>query len=138
MKIETKFNLGQEVWTLTISHFQRSKIECSACNSTGQLTIQETGEHINCTECGGHAVVWIDKARRSYYACRTYIGKIITEHYGLRESVPEHLRGVALIKYMVESTGVHSGQVWSEDRLFATEAELEQYKKEYEDGKTNT
>ena len=116
MIYSSKFNIGEMVWM--VRHERTSYIvPCTACKNTGTLSIE--GQSYVCPKCRGQAAHAQRADTDKYYVYdSSRIGKIdIQDHptkYDKEEANPK-------VTYMVESTGVGSGQIWDEDELFATE-----------------
>lgn len=118
MKIETKFDLNQKVYAIS----QRSKTEfilCSTCGGTGSITIKETDENLTCPKCYGRGGSNEHKALEWMVCSESFVGKINVEIYDDRYRYDHENR----YSYMLDSTGVGSGAIWYEEKLFATEEE---------------
>jgi hypothetical protein len=118
---ETKFGCGETVWGVSYQeHIQI--IRCETCDSTGKYTIKDT-EYI-CPACEG-------RSSRRNYAGRKYfirefaatVGKIQVE----LQTMGFDATGIQKNSYMIDSTGVGSGTVWSEDRLFGSKQEAQEF-----------
>lgn len=59
-----------------------------------------------------------------YYEAK--IGKVTIEEYD-----PEYEECESRITYMIDKTGVGSGLIWNENRLFSTEDEAKDFCKKY-------
>lgn len=123
MKITTKFDLNQEVYPIS----QRETYEfipCECCGGIGEITVSATGKERTCPECYGRRgkQVYVAKEWKVITKYVSRIGKIETEIY--RE---EDHNNKSRISYMLEETGVGSGTIWYEEKLFATalEAQIE-------------
>lgn len=113
MKIETKFDLDQAVWTISDSAAYRI-VKCMVCVA-GKLTIGN--EEFVCPKCEGKSAHPHYAGRKWHVSHQGVIGKIQTEQYGA--CAPSYARNNR-ITYMIDSTGVGSGQCWEEADLFAT------------------
>ena len=136
MVIETKFNLGQRVYALSLTTASRW-IKCKSCEGNGTIIHNETV--FLCTKCDG------DGEKHECYGKEwmleyeeAKIGKIQIELY--RQTFINQGKGKNSIIYMLDPTGVGSGYTWNEDDLFATfeEACVEAEKRNEELDKNNT
>jgi predicted RNA-binding Zn-ribbon protein involved in translation (DUF1610 family) len=115
MELTTKFNLGQEVWAITSSSATRI-VHCETCKREGVVTIG--GEQFTCPKCGGTSKHPRHIGQRWYVSEHSTIGKVEVERYSRPDQIHEDK-----VSYMIEETGIGSGLIWKEDRLFATERE---------------
>ncbi|MCK9544590.1 MAG: hypothetical protein M0R03_21425 [Novosphingobium sp.] len=120
MKIETKFNLDDIVYSLTKSK-NRIKKTCVLCKGSGEVTIENTNRIISCPDCYGHGYhvedageMWIIHSKSG-----GKIGKVEVELYS------EEYERENKVKYMIDSTGVGSGTVWYEENIFKTKKEAQ-------------
>lgn len=123
---ETKFNLGDRVWGISDHRFEQI-VRCKPCKNTGKIIIEN--EDLICPKCNGRSTHTQYAGQKSYVSeFGTEVGKVNIEHvdgpythwHSDGEPNPK-------ISYMVSSTGVGSGQVWPEDRLFHSEEEAQKY-----------
>lgn len=108
-----KYKLNQELWAVSSTYNTHIKhVECELCNSTGKVEIN--GEKYKCPKCDGKMKTIQDGFK---YIVSTHgkVGRIDTEEYAKR------YKNKSSIKYMLDSTGVESGILWYESRLFPTE-----------------
>ena len=139
MNIKTKFNLGQRVFALSGFGKQHVKVACPDCKGIGKLTFVETGRRAVCPTCYGNARVWTETKEFQHTTVESVIGKIKYEQYfdGELDSMAPSDRGTCEIQYMLDKTGIGSGAMYQESKIFASRAELdaeiERLKKEYED-----
>jgi len=118
MKFETKFDNGQEVWIVQDNkHYQI--IRCITCDSKGKIFLKE--QEFICPGCDGRS------SRRNYAGSKYCVsqhgrvGKVSIENQTIGYD-PKFI-----ITYMIDSTGVGSGNVYEEARLFASKAEAQLY-----------
>lgn len=111
---KTKFNMGDRVWIVSHHSFQRI-VRCKPCGNTGKIVI--AGEELICPKCSGRSTHAQYAGEKHYVAeFDTVVGKITVEHEQSRWRDGPPIQ----VKYMVEATGVGSGTVWDEERLFAS------------------
>lgn len=118
MKFESKFDNGQEVWIVQENeHYQI--IRCVTCDSKGKIFIKD--QEFICPGCEG-------RSKRRNYAGRKFsvaqhgiVGKITIENQTL-DYEPKFE-----ISYMIDSTGVGSGTIYREPRVFGSKAEAQGY-----------
>lgn len=126
MDIQTKFNLGQPVWAVSTDYV--STIDhCKLCNDTKQVVIQ--GQDFICPGCVNNrhrksverAFVCeesvVGNVRISLYVQRTHEGEFC-EDFSRRANKDER-------QYMLRSTGIGSGTLWPEDKLFGSKEEAQ-------------
>lgn len=120
-----KFKVGQKVYA--VSHSCDKKVvhrECDTCNSTGRVEIQ--GRSFICPNCRGLT----DIEHYGYkYVIEHYeakIGKVMVEEYDSKYADCE-----SRITYMLDKTGVGSGVIWNENRLFSTVEEAKEFCEKY-------
>jgi hypothetical protein len=121
MKFESKFDCGQTVWGVSYKdHVQI--VRCETCNSTGKYAIK--GVEYICPACEGRS------SRRNYVGPKYYVSDFAAT-VGKIEITLQTLgygaKGTQETEYMIDATGVGSGTVWKEDRLFATLQEANEY-----------
>lgn len=116
MQLTTKFDLGQQVFGICI-HRLESVALCRLCNDTNQITIQN--EPFTCPKCKG-GKPYIEKMIVSDWG---RIGKVQVEQY----EKPNQYDELSRISYMLTSTGIGSGTVWYEEKLFATREEAQAF-----------
>ena len=119
---ETKLALGQEVWAIGRRRFER-QIRCTPCRATGEVEIE--GEKLTCPKCSG-------RSKHPQYAgdnwvvdTRGRVGSI--EISAVREGhTHHHDNGTSVqVSYMLDETGVGTGSIWRQEKLFATREEAE-------------
>lgn len=126
MNINTKYNIGDLVYTVIEKDAYR-KIACKCCKATGKVLID--GNDYTCPKCDGNSSHKVCSGRRFLVWESGVVGKITTEHEVNTDSNSNMFtvdvnNGIgAEIKYMIDSTGIGSGTLWNEDRLFPSREE---------------
>lgn len=136
MIIETKFDLDQLVWP--ISCYQKEIVnKCPAC--LGKKYVIINGQEFSCPNYCRDGYSYDGYEEESWHLDNpSVVGKINVEFYELdliekclQESYKNKTRE---IMYMLQNTGIGSGTLWPESRLFATKeealAEVEKRNKE--------
>ena len=121
-----KFEVGQKVYAVIKKSDTRQKhVECDLCNSTGYVKVEGREENFICPVCHGRTETehYGYKYVIAYYEAT--IGKVEIQEYAPKYGYKSEIR------YMLEETGVGCGQVWKEERLFATKSEAEEFCKKY-------
>ena len=124
MKYETKFSLGDRVWAVDTTEFRRI-VRCKPCANTGKIEI--AGESLVCPKCSGRAT-HAEYAGKKHYVSEfdALVGKISIEHvdslfdWASAGSEPR-------VSYMISATGVGTGLIWNEDRLFSSEQKAQEF-----------
>jgi RecJ-like exonuclease len=119
MEINTKYSLGQEVW-MVLTKRTESWITCKTCDGKGTVTVKD--KSFECPECyarGGERV-YSDKQQYYIYG-HGVIGNVRAEFYSKKYDKDD------VINYMIDVTGVGSGTLWSEDKVFENEKDAEIY-----------
>jgi hypothetical protein len=122
MTYTTKFDVGQMVWAVRDTPFQQI-VKCGPCSNTGSIQIGDEG--FICPKCSGRAALAQVVGNRFYVAEHSKIGKVQIEDEPNRWRWSNDTEPDLKISYMIESTGVGSGQVWREDQLFASESDAQ-------------
>jgi protein-arginine kinase activator protein McsA len=119
MEINTKLSLNQEVWAVSTKRAESWKT-CETCDGKGVVTVKE--KSFGCPECyaRGGEKVYSDKQQYYIYG-HGIIGNVLAEFYSEKYENDDE------IKYMLDITGVGSGTLWSEDKLFESEKDAEKY-----------
>jgi len=116
MKIETKYSNGDLVWYIGTDACERL-MACKTCEDKKEIEIK--GEFFRCPSC-------VTDRRNNRWAYRSYvrgssiIGKVIFSH-----EYKYHDPDVIEIQYMLEDTGIGSGTLWYENKLFSTKEEAQ-------------
>jgi hypothetical protein len=113
INVETKFNLGQEVYIIQKA---RSKESCAACNGEGHIIID--GNRFSCNTCFGTGLV---HGKRKIYqlADKDTITSIKVYNY-LLNTGGHHNEPKAVVKYRFKN-----GDDYTDQKLFATQEEAE-------------
>jgi len=116
MDIKTKFDIGQTVYVVTqCSNIIRT--ECDICKGKGRYVINEQYSTA-CPKCYGNGYVEENHGKIFDIYTKSSVGKIIVE---------EHYKNGRKEKYMLKSTGIDSGALWTAEELFASEEEAKKY-----------
>lgn len=126
--LKAKYKVGQRVYA--VSHKSDSRqihVKCDVCNSTGKVKIEGRDEEYVCPVCYGRTDTEHYGYMYTISYCEATIGKIEIEEYA-----PEYKnRYKSQVRYMLEETGVGSGILWREDRLFPTYDEAKEFCEKY-------
>ena len=120
MEFKTKFDIDQRVYGITLTEKQ-DYIECHACKGDGNIIINE--ETFVCPKCSytTKGKVW-DSSYKTWVAdISGIIGLVQAEFSTSRYNEEPALKH----QYMMDSTGIGSGTVWKENRLFLTREEAQ-------------
>lgn len=110
-----KYALDQKLYAVKTTYdTKKQNVKCSLCESTGKIQIK--GEFYTCPKCKGKTET-IYKGLKYIICASGNVGKIEIEEFSKK------YRCKGRITYMLDSTGVGSGTVWSENRLFPSEKE---------------
>ena len=126
--LEAKFKVGQKVYAVSnTSDTRQIHVKCDVCNSTGKVKVEGREEEYTCPACHGRT----ETEHYGYKYVISYekatIGKIEIQEYA-----PKYKnRHKSEVRYMLEETGVGSGQIWREERLFATYDEAKEFCEKY-------
>ena len=126
--IEAKFRVGQKVYAVSNKSDSRQiHVKCDICDSTGKVKVNGRDEEYTCPVCRG-------RTETEHYGY-----KYIISHYKAkigRVQITEYANeykkdNKSEVTYMLDVTGVGSGQIWKENRLFATEKEATDFCEKY-------
>ena len=111
MKFETKYSIGDEV-VIILNRQHEVRIPCAACSAKGQITLGD-GEEVPCPRCwnDGYKRDWEPTCWR-FETCGT-VGKV--SHSAV---IDEEGETTSKTDYMIDATGIGSGSVWSEDKVW--------------------
>lgn len=124
--LEAKFKINQKVYAVSSkSVSKREHVKCDVCNSTGKVKITGRDDDYVCPVCRGQMETTYDGFEYIISYPGASIGKVQTEEYAARYNCESR------VTYMLKETGVGSGTVWREDRLFATEEEAKEFCEKY-------
>ena len=114
MEIETKFNIGDRVWVIDQCR-RMIETKCPICNGDSYVNINGTNFKCPSGDCyKGYVHHWEDKKWRIYLD--SIVGNIKVEVLS---------NSIAKVEYMIEATGIGTGNVWKENLLFATKEEAQ-------------
>lgn len=122
-----KFKVGQRVYAVgSVSDVRQKHVECDVCDSTGYVKIEGKDRKFICPACNCRmeAEHYGYKYLISYYGAR--IGRVQATEYAKK-----YRSYKSEVTYMLEETGVGSGTIWKEERLFATEEEAKDFCEKY-------
>ena len=121
-----KFELGQKVYAVTSKYDNKEQhVTCDVCNSTGWVEIK--GLAYICPSCRGKMETVYSGFKYTIAYKEAEIGKIDMELYSKRYE----RQYKSEVRYMLRETGVGSGSLWQEERLFATKAEAQEFCDKY-------
>ena len=119
--LETKFSIGDVVYYATTSHTQKQR-PCPDCNGTRKWkAVAPSGREyeFSCPRCST-GYMSDHRLSLSYSAYAPAVSKLTVGQ--VRATIPATDYNKSA-EYMCVETGVGSGSLYAEDRLFATEAE---------------
>jgi hypothetical protein len=118
MNITTKYSLGDRVYPITLKMETETK-QCEECSGRGYV-LTDTGRERQCDRCYGRGELNIRSYNKYIVETGSYgvIGKVEVEFYGADNSQTK-------IKYMLDSTGIGSGVLWPENKIFFTKEEAQ-------------
>lgn len=124
MVYTSRFNINDTVWMVRYQHFTYI-VKCAACAQTGKVTLGD--EEFICPKCSGRSSHVQHTEHSKYYVYgSTRVGLVNIRHcpdsYHRQSNEPE-----IHVTYMLEETGIGSGQIWNYEGLFASEAEAQAY-----------
>lgn len=126
--LKAKYEVGQKVYAVSNrSDTRQIHVNCDVCNSTGKVKVEGRNEQYECPVCHGKTEVehYGYKYVISYY--EAMIGKVQIEEYSKEYTDKNQSR----VTYMIEPTGIGSGTIWREERLFATHKEAIEFCEKY-------
>ena len=126
--LEAKFKVGQRVFAVSNKSDSRQvHIKCDVCNSTGKVKVEGRDEEYVCPACHGRT----ETEHYGYKYVIAYDGATIGK-VEIQEYAPKYKRRYkSEVRYMLEETGVGSGTLWREDRLFGTYEEAKGFCEKY-------
>ena len=120
MEFKTKFDIDQRVYGITLTE-KPHYIQCSTCKGAENVIINE--EIFPCPKCS-----FSTKGKVYSYSYKEWItdisgviGLVQAEFSTARYNEEPALKH----QYMIDSTGIGSGTVWKENRLFLTREEAQ-------------
>lgn len=126
--LQAKYKLGQKVYAVSSkSNSRQIHVNCDVCNSTGKVKVEGRDEEYKCPVCYGRTKTehFGYKYVISYYEAT--IGKVEIQEYDPKYSDQYKSE----VRYMLEETGIGSGSLWKEDRLFTTEKDASDFCNRY-------
>lgn len=126
--LRAKFKNGQKVFAVMhTSNMRERHVNCDVCDSTGYVKVEGKSGKFICPSCHGRTVTegYEYKYKISYYEAT--IGKVEIQEYAKKYKNQYKSE----VRYMLEETGVGSGTIWREERLFATEEEARDFCEKY-------
>lgn len=126
--LQAKFKVGQKVYGVSNrSNLRQIHVKCDVCESTGKVKVNGKDEEYTCPVCQGR----IEIKHYGYIYVISYfnakIGRVQITEYDEKYKKDNKSE----VTYMLDKTGVGSGQIWHEDRLFATEKEAQDFCNRY-------
>lgn len=122
-----KFEIGQKVYAVCNTSDTRQKhVECDVCNSTGYVKVEGKEGNFTCPVCHG-------RTETEHYGYKYVIAykKATIGRIQITEYAKKYRSCKSVITYMLQETGVGSGTLWNEERLFATEEEANEFCEKY-------
>lgn len=113
INVETKFNLGQEVYIIQKT---RSKEPCAACKGEGHIIID--GNRFSCNTCFGTGR--LHRKRKIYQLAGKDIITSIKVYNYLLNTCGHHNEPKTVVKYRFKN-----GDDYTDQKLFATQEEAE-------------
>lgn len=125
--LQAKYRVGQKVYAVSNrSDTRKIHVNCDVCDSTGKVKVKGREEEYKCPVCHGRTETEHYGYKYVISICKATIGKVQIEEYAKK-----YRKEKSRVTYMLEETGVGSGSIWNEDRLFATENEANDFCKKY-------
>lgn len=111
MKFETKYSIGDEV-VIIRNRQHEVRVPCAACSAKGQITLAD-GDEVPCPRCwnDGYNRAWEPTCWR--YETSGFVGKV-----SFSTQIDEEGELTSQTDYMIDATGIGSGSVWSEDKVW--------------------
>jgi hypothetical protein len=129
MQINTKFGLNDTVWLIGYDSV-REWVVCPSCEGEGKVELKD-GRH-SCPTCYGkrgeykyHDKEWQVQRTLTIGEIAPKVQNIVPDD--MFDNVGHYVEGATIYTctYMAYETGIGSGSVWDEERLFATKEEAE-------------
>ena len=122
MKIETKFNLGEEIYQIYYEELNK-KAPCTLCDGTGVVEIIGGKERmLQCPDCYGRKWVFSGNISKGYKVNTRpmTVSNVLVRRHRTSDQCDKDRT-----EYMGDETGIGSGQLCSERDLFRTEIEAQ-------------
>lgn len=132
MTVESKFGIGDKVYNVSnVSiEYPKIRVKCDICDTTGHIHVK--GRKYPCPQCGGKYTKDYDNPKAHFTMPNKAPLTVGMVQVRITEDEKE-------IIYMCKETGIRSGTLYSENRLFATYEEavkfVENANKELANGK---
>lgn len=124
--LKAKYEVGQKIYAVSsTSNIRQKHVDCALCNSTGKVKVEGRDEKYVCPVCHGKTETEHFGYKYEITYPQATIGKVEIDEYAPEYSYKSE------VKYMLRETGVGSGRLWKEDRLFATEEEANEFCEKY-------
>ena len=113
MKIESKFNIGDKVYHVSGAcvEYPKVRVECDTCDTTGHITVK--GKTYLCPECRGNYT-------EDYNNPKSYFPNPFPTTLTIGQVRTITTKDKTEIRYMCKETGIGSGTLYEETRLFST------------------
>lgn len=131
MKLESKFDLNDTVYTITRTSVPKTKT-CTGCEGAGVIELKN-GNKSGCPECHGRKIVLVPQpVQFNVQLVPLTIGLVRVQaknlfQEGIFDNIGYYKEGLTEFEteYMCYETGIGSGTVWNEENLFATQEEAQ-------------
>jgi predicted RNA-binding Zn-ribbon protein involved in translation (DUF1610 family) len=120
MNYTTAYSLGDTVWMVRDESFSRI-VKCMPCGNSGSIKIGD--ESFICPKCGGRSAHAERVGTKFYVYGSSTVGQVSITDSDYKHREEPNPR----ITYMLHRTGVGSGQVWDQERLFRTQREAQEF-----------
>jgi hypothetical protein len=129
--IKPKFQLGQKVFAVSVKHCESQHVDCDLCNSTGKTLFVHNNENyeITCPKCKNTYTFMPNKYKYEVSYKNATIGRMLIDAFS-----DEYSNYKSSVSYFLKETGIihdYDTCTWSEDRLFATEEEANEFCKNF-------
>lgn len=133
MQLKSKFDCNQQVWHRFIGS-KKLETKCYACDGDGNIVAKNDTKQ-TCRECYGHGntTEWVRDV--PVVQGPLTIGNIKIEYTSYSDRDSEFVnfgrqKELTKVEYMMYESGIGSGTVYPEDRLFGTKEEAERFVEE--------
>jgi hypothetical protein len=129
MNLSSKYDMGQRVASIMTATVDHPPVKCPACEDG---TVLLCGERYQCPNCKGKKTIQATGRGWVVGVCGR-IGsveiehRIVTEHtsFDYDEDEIEEGQAVTRTSYMLDETGIGSGSIYPERRLFSSREEAQ-------------
>lgn len=117
MKIETRFSIGDKIYTVDTVKFTypTKNVKCDICDSTGKVFIKN--QEFVCPKCRGKKETNHDICRRRYPTPSMFSKRVGYIRIEIKDNGEK-------ISYMCKETGIGTGILYDESMCFATHEEV--------------